>query len=104
MTTQNSDIDNSASSNLSIPLDNPELYRTLINNLSEGLIFSQGVDPYSSNLVAIFGSGSESDNRHAIKIWVNNIISKSGINSDEPILILNQLFSERIEEVYGFYS
>ena len=100
MTTQNTHIAINTSPS-SIPSNNPEKHRSFINNLSEGVIFTQGIDPYSSNLVAIFGNGKESDNKQAITKWVNKTITQSGIDTNEPMLVFNQLFRERIEEVTG---
>ena len=98
MTTHN--LDNALNpTSTPMPSSNPEAYRSFIKNLSEGVIFTQGIDPYSSNLVAIFGNGKEPDNKQAIITWVNRTMTQSIIDMHEPMLVLNQLFHERIEEV-----
>ncbi|MBT4196276.1 MAG: hypothetical protein HN868_18310 [Gammaproteobacteria bacterium] len=75
-----------------------------VNNLAEGVIFSQGVDPTGNNLIALFGNGHESNNRQAITYWVGHTLNESQNYPASPLPTLNQNFKDLISEVIDIYS
>ena len=75
-----------------------------INNLAEGVIFSQRINPFQNNLVAVFGNGHELNNRQAIVHWVTKKTEEWPTPPDNPLPILKHQFIDLIEENLEVYS
>ncbi len=73
-------------------------------NLAEGVITTNSVDPVSNNLVAIFGTGYEKNNREAILNWAIETTDGWPIFPDRPLPILNEYFKDRLVEIAELHS
>lgn len=72
----------------------------LVDRLTEALIFSMQI-PEGIQLVTTLGNGNESDNREAVKTWINQSIEALEEETGKALLpILQDRSSASLEQLY----